>query len=352
MYSHGGNIYDNCIQFDFSVNVNPLGTPAHVMERMHEALHRVHQYPQEYSAGLKKAIAAYEQVGEKQIICGNGACELLYELVKNVHPKRAMVLQPTFLEYEKALSQCDCVLTCFEWKEEEMFSFNKTWLNRFCIQMQEQYDLIFLANPNNPTGTVLKKEVLESILNALPEKTMLVVDESFLDFTEMVSVKSFAKEKNNVFIIKSLTKTFSIPGVRLGYGICSNEKLLEQMDERRQCWSVSLIAQEAGIAILESRDDYSPENFLRQSKEYIKSERTFVEQELRQLGILVIPGEGNFILFRMADEYLYVKMMERGILIRKCENFRGLSKNFYRIAVKTHPENRMLIETLKEILHG
>lgn len=350
MYTHGGDIYNNCIEHDFSVNLNPLGTPENVMKAMRDALNLVGNYPDSACTKLKMAIAWYENVDSNHIICANGAAELIFSLVRVLGPKKALLMRPTFLEYEKALRQICCEIRSMEWECKRDYAYDEQWLSKYLAYLDEGYDMVFLTTPNNPTGAVLSQPMMRCILDKLTgTHTFVVLDESFVEFIDEETMSTLTAEFSNFFVLKSFTKTFSIPGVRLGYGICSDCKLLNDIEASGQSWPVSVIAQEAGVAALQ---DEKLMSFLTSTKECVRIERQFLVNALEICGLKVVHGEGNFILFYCTDTTdLYSELLRRKILIRKCDNFAGLSPQHYRIAVKKREDNIVLIQALKEIFN-
>ncbi|MDD6573394.1 MAG: histidinol-phosphate transaminase [Thermoflexaceae bacterium] len=352
MYQHGGDIYSNNIKLDFSVNLNPLGMPQSVRQAIAENINDYETYPDYSCRRLRRAIAAKEGVEEEDIICGNGAAELIYDVVRAVRPSRALILAPAFSEYEKALHAVHCDVDYFFLKAEQNFTLKREEdAEVFLKKLDEPYDMVFLCNPNNPAGSILKYDlILEIIDKCAVSGALTVLDECFIEFTREESFAGKGKKYPNLFLIKAFTKTYSMAGVRLGYAISSNQKLLSEICSIRQCWNVSAIAQAAGVAALLERD------YLERTREYVDLEREYLRKELINLGFNVIEGAGNFLLFSQDMDKithkvpLYDKLLERHILIRKCDDYKGMNKGFYRIGIKSHGENEILIGEIKEIV--
>lgn len=340
---HGGNVYQykNCI--DFSANCNPLGTPKGIKQAVIESLERVSEYPQVGYEPLKRAIGAYEGVEAADIICGNGAAELIFSLCRALMPKKALVMAPTFAEYEQALFSVGCATEHFFLKENQNFQLTEEFLQALHMDL----DAVFLCNPNNPTGMLIEREFLLQILNHCSEKKiMLIVDECFLDFVkepDRYTLKKVLADYPNLFLLKAFTKRYAMAGIRLGYGICKNRGLLEKMDCMTQPWNVSSIAQTAGIAALGETE------YVEAGRQMVFQEQEYLQKELASLGIKVYPSQANYVFFH-GPENLFEKCVEQGILIRDCSNYPGLSEGFYRIAVKKHEENRQLIRCLEKVI--
>ena len=340
---HGGDVYKykNCL--DFSANCNPLGTPERVKQAIIESVERLEDYPEVGCGRLKEAIAQYEQVEKKEVICGNGAAELIYSLCRAKKPKKALLPAPTFAEYEQALSSVDCEIRYFFLEEKEDFRVKESYLEA----LTDDLDILFLCNPNNPTGILMERDFLEKVLLRCRDKGIFaVVDECFLDFVrepENYTLKAYLKEYKHLFILKAFTKRYAIAGVRLGYGLCADEKILEQMEFMTQPWNVSAMAQAAGLAALKETD------YVEAGRKLVFEEAEYMKREMEKLGLKVFPSQANYIFFK-GPEMLFEQCVEKGILIRDCSNYPGLSKGYFRVAVKRHERNVKLIEVLKEIV--
>lgn len=340
---HGGNVYQygNCI--DFSANCNPLGTPESVKEAVIKSLDEINHYPQVGCAPLKKAIAAYEGVGAESIICGNGAAELIFSLCRAGKPCRALIPAPTFAEYEQALESVGCQVEYFWLKEEKAYALD----DEFLKALHKELDIVFLCNPNNPTGVLTRREFLTEVLKRCREaEIFLVADECFLDFVkepEDYTLKGMLKEYRNLFLLKAFTKRYAMAGIRLGYGICENKKLLEQMELVTQPWNVSSMAQAAGLAALKETE------YVEAGRQIVFAEAQYLKKEMAELGLTVFPSEANYIFFKGPEE-LFEACVKKGILIRDCSNYPGLCKGYFRIAVKGHEDNEKLIKALKDLL--
>lgn len=340
---HGGDVYKykNCL--DFSANCNPLGTPERVKQAIIESVERLEDYPEVGCGRLKEAIAQYEQVEKKEVICGNGAAELIYSLCRAKKPKKALLPAPTFAEYEQALSSVDCEIRYFFLEEKEDFRVKESYLEA----LTDDLDILFLCNPNNPTGILMERDFLEKVLLRCRDKGIFaVVDECFLDFVrepENYTLKAHLKEYKHLFILKAFTKRYAIAGVRLGYGLCADEKILEQMEFMTQPWNVSAMAQAAGLAALKETD------YVEAGRKLVFEEAEYMKREMEKLGLKVFPSQANYIFFK-GPEMLFEQCVEKGILIRDCSNYPGLSKGYFRVAVKRHERNVKLIEVLKKIV--
>ena len=344
---HGGDVYSARQKMkqeplDFSANINPMGMPPGAVRAAADALQQCTQYPDPLCRELRAALAAYEGIPAEQIVCGNGAADLIFRIVAATHPQRALLLEPTFAEYEQALRSMDCSIAYFPLQESEGFVLPEAFLQ----QLTPEINLLFLCNPNNPTGRTVPPALLREIWKRCEEAgILLVVDEcfnEFLEHPEQNTLKGVLKTGANAVILKAFTKSFAMPGLRLGYGLCGNKSLAERIFFCGQPWGVSIPAQAAGIAALQEQ------GYLERMRRLIQTERRWLSENLARLGLCVFPSEANYILFRTETEIpLRERMEQHSVLIRACGNYRGLDDRYYRIAVRGHGENERLIAALK-----
>lgn len=344
---HGGDVYSARQKMkqeplDFSANINPTGMPPGAVRAAADALQQCTQYPDPLCRELRAALAAYEGIPAEQIVCGNGAADLIFRIVAATHPQRALLLEPTFAEYEQALRSMDCSIAYFPLQESEGFVLPEAFLQ----QLTPEINLLFLCNPNNPTGRTVPPALLREIWKRCEEAgILLVVDEcfnEFLEHPERNTLKGVLKPGTNAVILKAFTKSFAMPGLRLGYGLCGNKSLAERIFFCGQPWGVSIPAQAAGIAALQEQ------GYLERMRHLIQTERRWLSENLARLGLCVFPSEANYILFRTETEIpLRERMEQHSVLIRACGNYRGLDDRYYRIAVRGHDENEHLIAALK-----
>jgi threonine-phosphate decarboxylase len=348
---HGGNAKEisrnNKIEYrnilDFSANINPLGMSSSVKTAIVDGLDEVEKYPDITYFELRCAIEKFENINKNNLILGNGAAEVIFNVVRGINPNNTLILAPTFSEYEEATRAIDGNITYYKLKEE----------NNFCIQedildyINSDLDLIFICNPNNPTGVITSVALLVKILiKARESKVRLLIDESFLDFIdENLSMISYINEYENLIIIKSLTKFFAIPGLRMGYGICSDSVLKEKLEKISSAWNINVLAEIATKTALKD------ENYINQSIKYLMKEKEYLYKELKQIKVLkVYEPSVNFIMLKTIVKIdLKEELLKNNILIRSCSNYEGLDTNYYRIAVRTHEENATLISKLKDI---
>lgn len=328
---------------DFSANVSPLGVPDGVRRAIEQAAAQADRYPDPLCRALRAAIAQKEAVPAEYILCGNGAADLIFRAVLARKPRKALVTAPSFAEYAAALETVDCEIVRYTLKEERDFRLEADFLQAITPDM----DMVFLCQPNNPTGLTSPRELLLRIAERCRDcGILLVLDECFTDFLDVPEAHSLKGELEsfpNLLILKAFTKLYAMAGVRLGYALSADASLLEVLAQAGQPWAVSSLAQAAGIAALGETD------YVQRLRGLIGAERPWLLEELKALGLRVIPGEANYLLFACTRP-LTLLLRQRGILIRSCANYPGLDDRWYRVAVRSHEENQRLVAALREVL--
>ena len=328
---------------DFSANVSPLGLPEGVAQAIRDALPLADRYPDPLCRTLRAALSRAEGVPQERILCGNGAADLIFRLVWAVKPHKALVTAPTFAEYASALDTVGCEVKRFFLDETNDFAPTDALVDA----VDESIDMVFLCQPNNPTGQLAEPALVEALLRRCEAVgAVLAVDECFLDFLpegEGLSAKHLLKNSKKLIILKAFTKLYGMAGVRLGYCLCSDTELLARMRAAGQPWAVSSLAQAAGIAALDETE------YVAKVRALIEAQRPVLADGLRALGLRVIEGRANYLLFR-APEALGEALRRKGAVLRSCGNYPGLDASWYRTAVRTENENRQLLALLAETL--
>lgn len=328
---------------DFSANVSPLGLPQGVADAIVAALPTADRYPDPLCRELRTALSRAEQLPEPWILCGNGAADLIHRLVWALKPRRALLPAPTFAEYAAALESVGCEVKRKTLHEADDFAVTEA----FVQAVNQSIDLVFLCQPNNPTGQITPPELVQRLVRRCADcGAVLVVDECFLDFLQQrdaLTAKPLLQAAPNLVILKAFTKLYAMAGVRLGYALCSNTALLAKMQAAGQPWGVSSLAQAAGAAALRETA------YADAVRALIADQRPKLAAGLRALGLQVIEGSANYLLFR-APETLGAALQQRGVCLRSCGNYPGLSAGWYRTAVRTAPENEQLLQTMREVL--
>ncbi len=340
---HGGDIYRNHGALDFSVNSNPLGTPEAVLRAVRETASQVCCYPDMLCEKLRQAVSRFEQVPACEILCGNGAAELFFAAAAAIKPGKALLVAPSFSEYERALRVWETDVRYYRLARENEFQVEEGILEAITGSL----DLLFLCNPNNPTGLVIEKDLMKKILEKCRKCEVLVVlDECFIEFLdepERYEMKSRLEEFPNLFLVKAFTKIFAMPGLRLGYGMSSNAELLKKIRSTLQPWNVSGPAQAAGAAALADCGKY-----LEETRKYLSAERAYLSEELEKLGFHVYPSRANYLFFS-GRKGIYEEALKAGFLIRDCSGYEGLGEGDYRIAIRTREENERLLTWLRRL---
>ena len=348
---HGGDIYSRPVRLDFSVNGNPLGMPAEARLSLLAAINHVGEYPDAAAGELTETVShmlsaqSGREIPKEYLLFGNGASELFLAIVHALKPENIVIPVPSFYGYEYAAKAADSHIKYVYLSEETAFCPGKELLQA----LTPDTDLLFLANPNNPTGQLFSREYLRELLEHCRQQgIMVVLDECFIEFCETDreqprSMLGKIDQYENLLLVRAFTKSFAMPGVRLGYLVCSNEGLREKIRRQLPEWNLSVFAQRAGIVCAGQAEQY-----LQDTVEYVKTERTYLRERLEALGIRVVSGEADFLLL-YTTQPIYDRLLAKGILIRNCENFRGLGESYYRIAVKKHDENEVLLQELAQI---
>ncbi len=332
-YTHGGDVYRNPIEYDFSINVNPLGMPLASIQAAHEGVVLTGRYPDYKAVQLCHAIAKAKQIPADRIIPGNGAAELLYALGQTI-PGKALTIAPTFTGYAEAVAAGGGEIT-YASDEQELLA-----------KLDDSIRLVFLCNPNNPTGTLFTREqILRVLAKAEAMQAYVCVDECFLPFLEEEAVYSmlpYLAKHPRLLVLRAFTKIYCMAGLRLGYLACGDTELQSRIRAKLQPWNTSIPAQMAGIAAL------SDTEYLAKTRENLQAERAYLVPRLRELVAEVYDGYGNFLLFRDEPD-LKERMLEVGVLIRACGDFEGLDDTYFRIGIRSHSENQEFIRRLARV---
>ena len=353
-FTHGGNVFAVARQLgvppeeilDFSASINPLGPPTAVRGAVEAAFDRLGHYPDSDSSELAAALARRHGCEPGNVCVGNGSTELIHLLPRLVVGQRALIIAPAFSEYAGALRQARWEYDWLALSGDDGFSLP---LDAVREKLAKGYGLLFLCNPGNPTGRLYgKEEVAEILAVCRSAGTLLVVDEAFIDFCGEASVLRPVIESGAGVVLRSMTKFYAIPGLRLGYALAA-APLAARLAALRMPWSVNTLAQAAGLAAL------ADDGHAGRTLAWLTEEREFLCAGLSALpGLRVWPGAANYLLARldggMTAAQLQERLLPERILIRDCANFHGLDGRFFRVAVRTRQENERLVDALREIL--
>ena len=347
---HGGNLTEIAQRFnvkpesliDFSASVNsPI--PMKMLRRWAvEAMERVGEYPDPEYRTLGKKLAGKFSLRETEILIGNGSSELLYLALRAFKPKQALVVAPGYADYADACRFAGAKVSYFYLSESDGFVLD-------CKKLQKEaahFDLVILGNPNNPTGGLVPKSELLKVISK-NRSTIFIIDEAFIDFVPAESL--LGSLKNNLLVLRSLTKFYGIPGLRIGFA-AAKPTIIKKMSAIKEPWTVNCVAEHAALKICEGVVD--------ERVEAVKADnsRARFYKELSSLTSLTVhPGSANFLLARILDKRftarkLQTELVKKGFVIRDCANFEGLDKRYFRVAVKKDTDNRKFVNVLKEVL--
>lgn len=352
---HGGNIEKISRQlkipshelFDFSANLNPLGFPEELKDTLLKSLEDIRYYPDPEYFQLRTAIARYHKVDLQTVFVGNGAVQLIFEIANALSHGNALVLAPTFSEYENALKRAHVLVHHYCLREENNFQLVMTDLIAY-LQLNPEIKTIYLANPNNPTGNLITiADLKKLVVFCNQNKRYLILDEAFINLvcTKNSSYGSFLNINDNVFIVYSTTKFFAIPGLRLGYCLVKNPKLQKLLVAQIEPWSVNILAASFGAKMFQAKD------YIQKTNQWLTNEQPLFYRQLKSLSaIKVYPSTTNFFLFKCSQLNLKNKLLDYKIMIRQCEDYYYLGPNYFRVALRSAAENKYLIKCLNQCL--
>jgi threonine-phosphate decarboxylase len=349
-FDHGGTVFATARSLgidvgelvDFSASINPLGPPPGVRESVAAAFDRLVHYPDSDGTLLSGLLARHHGVATECLCLGNGSTELIYLLPRLAAGGRALLIAPTFSEYGRALHLAGWQCVRHYLLASRRFALD---LDALATDLDRGYDLLFLCNPGNPTGRLYRREEVAGVINLCREHgTLLVLDEAFMDFCEEDSAKDLVVESGCGVVLRSMTKFYGFPGLRLGYAL-AEPSLAARLAAIRPPWSVNTLAQEAGIAALADTD------YAGRTRAYVARERERLAAGLAALpGVTVYPGAANYLLAEltngMTGAELQRALLRERLLIRDCAGFAGLDDRFFRVAVRTGEENELLLSAL------
>lgn len=348
-YGHGGDVKSAEELFglpadgflDYSSNMNPWGPPKVVENLFKQQWHKIIQYPDPAVRDLRKKLSQTYDVPEECILVGNGAAELIDLTVRMIRPDVTAVAAPSFSEYEEAAEKVDSRIVHIPLLAEYDFELQVNHLE----QALEQSNLVFLGHPNNPNGSLLPQSVIEALRSS---SNQVIIDEAFMDFIPdeaSFSMLKYAAQNENVYVVRSMTKFFAVPGIRLGF-IVAHPKRIEQLKQLQVQWSVNYMAQLIGTAVLEEHE------YIASTRSWLQEERPWFIQQLREIGFKVFPSVTNYVLFSLPQGWtiqaLQQRLGQRGILVRDASLFPGLDTSYGRLAIRLRADNLKLISILKE----
>ncbi|MGC8671145.1 MAG: pyridoxal phosphate-dependent aminotransferase [Thermoprotei archaeon] len=324
---------------DFSSNVNPLAPPNGLLPYLRKIVGLSTRYPEADAISARAALASFHGLNKKNVVIGNGANELIHLICSAVPKGKALILAPTYSEYEQAVIGHG--LKPYFYLSKHPFDVD---LND--VKIEPGTSLIFLCNPNNPTGKVIKKDaIVDFQRRAEAAGATLVVDEVHMDLCDQEGESVINEGLENTVVLRSLTKLLGVPGLRLGYSVSSPE-WASKIDAVRPAWNVNVLSIEVAKNWLDS-------NFIQKSKTYASRERTYLSGSLTRLGFEVIPSHTDYLLTRikgMTSIELKEKLLNKGFLIRDASTIKGLNNQYVRIGALSHKKNTRLMRAVKELL--
>ncbi len=355
-WQHGGNVYEVQRKFgidhkqviDFSANINPLGFPKGLPEAIMGGMVDLVHYPDPDYSDLTEAIAKSRNVRPEWVYPGNGAIELIYMIMEYLKPQKAHVMAPGFVEYERSLRRYGAEVQWIRLRESDEFRLTAEVV---APALGHPGEPIVLCTPNNPTGALIDPALLADILTqAHAAGQPVIMDEAFMDF--VVPGKAFecipkVADYPNLFVLRSMTKCYAIPGLRLGYLVSASDGFREWVQEYRIPWMVNHLASLAGQTALADSEH------LENTREYVARQRESFIKGLAELdGLKVYPAEANFVCIRLIASTLDLRaeLLKTGIMIRSCANYIGMDEGFYRVAIRSEADNMKLLAALKMIL--
>lgn len=333
---------------DFSANMNPLGPPPAVRQIIENYASEIMRYPDPGVRSLKRKLAEVYDIPHESILIGNGAAECIDLITRYFQPHQAAVTSPTFSEYEDALRKVNAKVRHIPLHASHQFQLQRADIQ----ELRQSIDLWMLGHPNNPTGQLLDQELIQELREE--SKGQLVLDEAFMDFIQEEQQYSLIKEATRdpkLVVIRSMTKFYSIPGIRIGFAV-AHPQHISRLHSLQVPWSVNSLAQFIGERVLDEKI------FQAKSVQWLISERTWMFEQLRQLNLVPNPSVTNYILFRFPEDSPWTASLaqkhlaKKGILIRDASIFHGLTPHYCRTAIRKREDNARLIEALRELIES
>lgn len=335
----------------FADNVNPLGISPKLRETLSDRIDSIMTYPDREYTSLRNKIASYVKAQVQDIIVGNGATELISLFIQIIKPKKAMIVGPTYSEYEREVSLGGGCTLYYRLEEKNDFKIDIDALDK---ELNSDIDLLVICNPNNPTSTAISRPDMRRILDICKKKGIFVmVDETYVEFTEdihNISSIPLTKHYNNIVILRGISKFFAAPGLRLGYAVCGNTDLIKEMNQRKNPWTINSLAAIAGEIM------FTDEEYIAKTRHLISTERDRVYRLLMDCpDIKVYKPTANFVLVQILKDDInsmdiFEASVKKGYLIRDCSTFPFLSDRFFRFCFMTAKQNDSLLSILFESL--
>lgn len=358
---HGGDVYSNKIELDFSININPYPLSDDFINEITASISGFDKYPEPENKSLINALSKMEDVNPEWMVCGNGASEILMAIFNALNPDNVYIYRPSFTGYDYVIRNHGLYTSEYIGNNKTGFIVDENFVEWFENEIRNSVtnknSLLILASPNNPTGKAIRIDILSRLLNLCEDNDIfMLLDGCFSSLSQNEEgiqlsklYTNLVKRYKKLILINALTKSYRVPGVRIGYAMCRDEDIIINIKNALPEWNVSTIAQTIGIAAVKE------DNYLQESIKYILEQKNILIDRLRKLQFKVYDSDVSFVLVEGPKD-LYERLLKRNILIRKCNDFKGLEDNenkekdihFYRIAVKSESENEKLIKIISE----
>lgn len=335
----------------FSANVNPLGISYQLRTTLSEQLDAITTYPDRDYTALRRCIAGYAKTQPENVIVGNGSTELISLFIQTRHPKKALILGPTYSEYEREISLGGGTTHYYPLKEEDDFRMDTA---DFCAKLKGSIDLLVLCNPNNPTSTALSAREMRKILDTcLQHGIFVMVDETYVEFAadeDIITAIPLTNYYNNLIILRGTSKFFAAPGLRLGYAITGNQDLAKAINTRKNPWTINSLAEIAGRLMFQDTQ------YIAHTRQLINTERNRIYSRISSWdSVKVYQPQANFILLQILKDgvtaaSLFDHCIKKGLMIRNCSSFPFLDNKYVRFCLMKPEQNDRLIEAFEELL--
>ncbi len=332
----------------FSANVNPLGISPLLKDAIAKKIDAITTYPDREYTSLRKAIATYCECNSNNIVVGNGCTELISLFIKITAPKKTLIIGPTYSEYERDLKLFGSEINYFYLEETDDFVLD---YNKLESTLNNSIDLLIICNPNNPTGGIIKPDVLSKILeHCKKNKTFVMVDETYIEFVpdvSMLTAISLCDNFDNLIVLRGTSKFFAAPGLRLGYAVTGNKEIIKDINTNKNPWMINSLAVVAGETM------FLDNEYIDNTRKFILSERTKVEKVLADNPkYKIYPSFSNFILIKILDpslssNELFERAIKQNMMIRDCSSFHGFKDRYIRICVMNSEDNKRLLDVLR-----
>lgn len=335
----------------FGANVNPLGLSEKVKKEIQANLDIISTYPDREYHSLRRAIGDYCSVSPDHVLVGNGSTELISLLIEQRCPKKTLILGPTYSEYARELSFSNSTQEYYHLTPDKGFCLD---ISDFLKKLEEGFDLLIICNPNNPTSSAITTDEMRRILDTCRQtNTFVMIDETYVEFVpdiKKITAMSLIDTFDNFMVLRGVSKFFAAPGLRLGYGVTSNQAFLERVKEHQIPWSLNSIGAFAGERMLMDHE------YIQKTRDLILSERARMLNELKNFeNIRVFDAYANFILIQILKENttaadVFEACIRQGLMIRDCSSFQCLEGQYIRFCVMLPDANTRLMKILKELL--